>query len=560
MKNEVEKAKENGINEVTASTTSDDVTTKRDKAIGVINGINLDEAKFVLELFEAARREKLEINSDKNPDLTDVIRNKELVKVDETLKAELAKLDVATTNDAVKKSAKEGIKKIEAIHKPLSSNAVEAAVLTLPELDLQTALVAGTANVKQGQELTDDDIKKQLTLPEDVKELVTVLSVTKPSTDKAGDFVATVNLLLADGKTEVTVNVPVSIYSQIPPKVDDLSKAKEEAMAKVKKAVKDKFLAIEKQADLTPEEKVAAKSKLDQAKEQATKQISKASSLGTVELLGEEYAKNIAAFTPEHGKDIKEVKSLDVSELDEAQAKGIAAVLQAEVDKLELMKKDATLTASEFEEVKAEVVRIKKQAIADIRREKDVKSIETITNVAVEVILNARPRHNFSFDFNSNSNYSSTTNTNHSQSDNGVNKALLAKKSEAKMLIEKEAMKKKAEISQAELSESEKALLDARVDQEKAKAFQMIDQATTIEEVDQALKAGIEAIRSIAVASAHGRMTDVTPEESEAAMAQAHRQALPQTGTGNEVAIFGAAASAILAGLGLVVPSKKKED
>ena len=150
--------------------------------------------------------------------------------------------------------------------------------------------------------------------------------------------------------------------------------------------------------------------------------------------------------------------------------------------------------------------------------------------------------------------------TNHSQSDNDMMKSLLAKKSEAKMLIEQEAMKKKAEISQAALSESEKALLDARVEQEKAKAFQMIDQATTIEEVNQALKAGIEAIRSIAVASANGRMTDVTPEESEEAMEQAHRQALPQTGTGNEVAIFGAAASAILAGLGLVVPSKKKED
>ena len=35
---------------------------------------------------------------------------------------------------------------------------------------------------------------------------------------------------------------------------------------------------------------------------------------------------------------------------------------------------------------------------------------------------------------------------------------------------------------------------------------------------------------------------------------------LPQTGMGNEFAIFGAAASSILAGLGLVVPSLKKED
>ena len=153
-----------------------------------------------------------------------------------------------------------------------------------------------------------------------------------------------------------------------------------------------------------------------------------------------------------------------------------------------------------------------------------------------------------------------TPSANTSQSDNGVNKALLAKKSEVKMLIEKEVMKKKAEISQAELSESEKELLDTRVEQEKAKAFQMIDQATTIEEVDYALMAGIKAIRSIPVASASGGTTNVTTEASEKVMAQANRQMLPQTGTGNEVAIFGAAASAILAGLGLIVPSQKKED
>lgn len=230
-----------------------------------------------------------------------------------------------------------------------------------------------------------------------------------------------------------------------------------------------------------------------------------------------------------------------IAEIDAAQAAKDAAI-----------DTNNTLTPSEKAEVKAEVARIRNQAIADIRKETDVKAVENITNVAVEAILNVRPTRNYS--------YSSGTSTNRPQLDNDMMKALLAKKEEAKMLIEQEAMKKKAEISQAELSESEKALLDARVDQEKAEAFQMIDQATTIEEVNQALKAGIEAIRSIAVASANGRMTDVTPEESEVAMAQANRQMLPQTGTGNEVAIFGAAASAILAGLGLVVPSKKKED
>ena len=38
------------------------------------------------------------------------------------------------------------------------------------------------------------------------------------------------------------------------------------------------------------------------------------------------------------------------------------------------------------------------------------------------------------------------------------------------------------------------------------------------------------------------------------------RQELPQTGTGNEAAVFGVAASAILAGLGMIAPTKKKKD
>ncbi len=38
------------------------------------------------------------------------------------------------------------------------------------------------------------------------------------------------------------------------------------------------------------------------------------------------------------------------------------------------------------------------------------------------------------------------------------------------------------------------------------------------------------------------------------------RQELPQTGTGNEAAVFGVAASAILAGLGMMAPTKKKQD
>ena len=244
--------------------------------------------------------------------------------------------------------------------------------------------------------------------------------------------------------------------------------------------------------------------------------------------------------------------------MNDAKTNAISAI-EAEAGKKNQEIDDANLLPADVTKLKQDVKNAKDNGITEVNNATSAQDVETKKNTAVSTIRNISLDEAKQNKANKELN-DAKTNANRPQSDNDMMKALLAKKEEAKMLIEQEAMKKKAEISQADLSESEKALLDARVDQEKAKAFQMIDQATTIEEVNQALKAGIEAIRSIAVASANGRMTDVTPEESEAAMAQAHRQVLPQTGTGNEVAIFGAAASAILAGLGLVVPSKKKED
>ena len=41
---------------------------------------------------------------------------------------------------------------------------------------------------------------------------------------------------------------------------------------------------------------------------------------------------------------------------------------------------------------------------------------------------------------------------------------------------------------------------------------------------------------------------------------QEHKNELPNTGTGDEFTIFGAAAASILAGLGIAIPGKKKEE
>ena len=49
-----------------------------------------------------------------------------------------------------------------------------------------------------------------------------------------------------------------------------------------------------------------------------------------------------------------------------------------------------------------------------------------------------------------------------------------------------------------------------------------------------------------------------TPEETSKEALTSHSVVLPQTGTGNELAILSAATSAIFAGLGIARPRKKQ--
>ena len=60
------------------------------------------------------------------------------------------------------------------------------------------------------------------------------------------------------------------------------------------------------------------------------------------------------------------------------------------------------------------------------------------------------------------------------------------------------------------------------------------------------------------------KTNDVTPSnegnEQQASVPTKKVEELPQTGTGQEFAIFGVAASSILAGLGLLVPTFKKKE
>ena len=344
-------------------------------------------------LIEAAKREKAEIKFDENPALTDAVRKNELTEVDKVLNEELAKIEQATTNDDVNKFAKEGVKKIEDIHKPLSSNAHEAAVLALPELDYQTSLVSGTAIVNKGEELTDDHIKKQLVLSDEMK----VLEITKPSTDASGNFEAIVKIQLAD-KSVISVKVPVSVSDTNPQNVDDLAQAKEAALELVEKAKNDKIAEIRKQEGLSDQERNDAIKAVEKARNDAWNSISETSSSGTALALGEKIAENIKAFSPKPGQD-SDIVLADVSELDEAKAKAIAEVLQAELEKTNLTNKDSMLTESERQAINKEVQRIKAKAINDIKISKDKKQVEAIAQKAVEDIMNVRPKWLWSYNY-----------------------------------------------------------------------------------------------------------------------------------------------------------------
>ena len=416
----------------------------------------------------------------------------------------------------------------------------EGLVSDLPELSVQDALVAGVVTVEKGQPLTDEDIKKQLVLTEDM----VVNSIKKPSTTETGNKEAEVEITLADG-SKVTVKVPVVVVESLENANpgNNLAEAKEEAKKHVEDAANKKIEGINNRTDLSDPEKKAATDKVNEAKDDANTQIDNATSSGTAKAIGDAAAENIQKFDPKANP--ADIDQVDTSKLDEEKAKAIAEIEQAVKDQINAINNNKGLTSSQKAEAIKKIEELKVKAIEDVRKADSVDKVKDIVNKVVGEIkaVNPQPYSGYSYGDGI-----------HSSSDAQANaEALATEKESAKNAIEKAAKDKQDEIKDASLSDKEQAELLARVEAEKQAALKASENAKTVEDVKEAETIGLQAIASVTVPkrpvapnaapqatiapqATAGTMQDVTYQSPA-------RKQLPNTGS---------ASSAALASLGLV--------
>ena len=538
-KAEVENVKKAQEEKIDKAGTTDEVAKATDegkKAIDAVHQITPDQAKS--DLTEAANTEKGEIGGDKT--LTDKEKEDLRAKVDEVKKAAEDKINNANTPEEVAKATEEGKKAIADVYNPQTVKGDSVTRPALPELSVQNALVASVVTVEKGQPLTDEDIKKQLVLTEDM----VVNSIKKPSTTETGKKEAEVEITLADG-SKVTVKVPVVVVESLENANTDnnLSEAKEEAKKHVEDAANKKIKEINNRTDLSDPEKTAAVEKVNKAKDDANTQIDNATSSGTAKAIGDAAAENIQKFDPKANP--ADIDQVDTSKLDEEKAKAIAEIEQATKDQINAINNNKGLTSSQKAEAIKKIEELKAKAIEDVRKADSVDKVKDIVNKVVGEIkaVNPQPYSGYSYGDGI-----------HSSSDAQANSEALANvKESAKNVIEKAAKDKQDEIKGAPLSDKEKAELLVRVEAEKQAALKEIENAKTVEDVKEAETIGVQAIAMVTVPK-RPVAPNAAPQATSAPQATAGtmQDVTYQSPAGKQLPNTGSASSAALASLGLV--------
>ena len=424
----------------------------------------------------------------------------------------------------------------------------EDLVFDLPELSVQDALVAGVVTVEKGQPLTDEEIKKQLVLTEDM----VVNSIKKPSTTETGNKEAEVEITLADG-SKVTVKVPVVVVESLENANtgNNLAEAKEEAKKHVEDAANKKIEEINNRTDLSDPEKKAATDKVNKAKDDANTQIDNATSSGTAKAIGDATAENIQKFNPQPNS-AEDIDQVDTSKLDEEKAKAIAEIEQAAKDQINAINNNKGLTSSQKAEAIKQIEDLKAKAIEDVRKADSVDKVKDIVKNVVGEIKAVNPQPYSGYSYGDGIHSSSDTQT---DSDAQANSEALANaKESAENAIEKAAKDKQDEIKDASLSDKEQAELLARVEAEKQAALKAIENAKTVEDVKEAETIGLQAIASVTVPKKPVAPNAAAPQATSAPQATAGtmQDVTYQSPAGKQLPNTGSASSAALASLGLV--------
>ena len=505
------------INEATDQAAVDAKQTEGTSAVEAVNPVGKEKA---LDAIQKATEDKLaEIDRD------DKLSDKEKDKA----KAEVAKAAIDAVN---------------AINEATNQAAVDAK---------QTEGTKAVSEVNPvGKDKAKAEIEKELA--EKTKAIDTNTDLTPEQKADAKAKIAEEAKKAIDAINKATTTEEVASAKES----GKLAIEKEAAKAEIEAAKAAKEKAIDANPDLTDEEKAEAKARVEEEAEAAKNAIDKATELSDIDKV------------TETGKE--DIKKVTVTSAKEEAKKAIDKALE---EKEKAIDERTDLTQEEKEEAKKAAREEAEAAKNAIDKATTLEDINKVLEDGKENIAKINPE------------------TLKDRAKKAIDEALAAKE---------KAIDARTDLTQEEKEAAKKA---AREEAEAAK--NAIDKATTSEDINKVLEDGKENIAKInpvgskedSKKSIEERLTDKenhqqnntqekVQEDSKSAAAPSNNSeqpavnqtedvkenpsttsqetkgskqtVLPNTGTGNEISIFGSAAMTVLASLGLVATSKKKEE
>ena len=516
-KAEVAKAAIEAVEAIQKAATQDAVEAAKTKGETAIKAVNLIGKEKALEAIQTAAEAKL-AEIDKNTSLSDDEKAAAKAEVAKAAIEAVEGIQKAATQEAVNAAQAKGETAIKAVNPIGKEKALEA---------IQTAAEAKLAEIDKNTSLSDDE--KAAAKAEVAKAAIeAVEAIQKATTQEA------VNDAQAKGEAAIKAVNPVG---------------KEKALAAIK-AIKDAKLAeIDKNTTLSAEEKAAAKTAVEKAYNEAVEAIQKAA---TQEAVNDEEAKGEAA--------IKAVNPFGKKDLNEAKA----AVEAAAAEKIASIKANPNLSAEENAKAIAEVERLKQEALTAIDKAKTKAELDKALRTFLyqldqKSLVYDRPTFNLEA-------YIQASIT-------GVVKVEVGKAITQADIIAKLNLPESVTVISVDLPDTNTlgrtfAKVTLRLpDGTEATVFVPVEVVESSKE-DKQQNNTQEDEKPKVVPSDNSEQPAVNqtedvkenPSTTSQETKGSNQKVLPNTGTGNEISIFGSAVMTVLASLGLVTTSKKKEE
>ena len=516
-KAEVAKAAIEAVEAIKKADSKDAVDASKaegEKAIKAVNPIGKEKA---LDAIQKAAEEKI-AEIDKNDKLS--------AEEKATAKAEVAKAAIeaveaiqkAATQDAVEAAKTKGETAIKAVNLIGKEKALEA---------IQTAAEAKLAEIDKNTSLSDDE--KAAAKAEVAKAAIkAVEAIQKAATQEA------VNAAQAEGETAIKAVNPVG---------------KEKALEAIQTTTEAKLAEIDKNTNLSAEEKAAAKAEVAKAAIEAVEAIQKATTQEAVNTAQAKGEAAIKAVNPFGKKDVNEAK---------------AAVEAAAAEKIASIKANPNLSAEEKAKAIAEVERLKQEALTAIDKAKTKAELDKALRTFLyqldqKSLIYDRPTFNLKA-------YIQASIT-------GVVKVEVGKAITQADIIAKLNLPESVTVISVDLPDTNTlgrtfAKVTLRLpDGTEATVFVPVEVVESSKEDKQQNNTQEDSKPKVVPSDnseqpAVNQTEDVkeNPSTTSQETKGSNQKVLPNTGTGNEISIFGSAAMTVLASLGLVTTSKKKEE